>query len=173
MTPKLLDDVKDMFDSSAHFTLPPIPLPVAFTQRGVALPTSLDAPAYSFGLVVLLQFSIDVSAVAVNYFLLAVQQIFHQLRVMHFGRGHNRGMCHSPSICSDMKFHAKKPVRSFSGTAHFGIEFFSGILLRTWRTNYRGIDNRQAPRPGPIQSRQSGASIQCHKVRLPSLGRRD
>src|SRR5215470_2320014 len=102
MTPKLLDNVKDMFDSSAHFTLAPIPLPVTLTQRGVTLPASLDAPAHSRGLVVLLQFGIDVSAVAVNYFFLAVQQIFQLLRVMHFGRGYYRSMRHSPGVRTDM-----------------------------------------------------------------------
>src|SRR5258706_16413622 len=98
MTPELLDDLKDMFHPGSHFTAAPIPFSVALTERGVAATASLDAPAHPFGFIFLPLRFVDVSTVAVNYFLLAVQQFLHHLRIMNLGRGHYRRMSEPAGI---------------------------------------------------------------------------
>ena len=137
MTPELLDDLKDMFHPRPHFTAAAIPAPLAFTEGRVAPCAELDAPAHSVSFILLPQLFIDVSAVAINCCLLAVQQIFQVLRVMDFGGGYERRMRYSLGVGAHMQFHPEKPICAFARAAHFGIQLFFLILLRA-----RGVDDR-------------------------------
>jgi len=63
---------------------------------------------------------------------------------MHFGGGHYRRVRPPTRVGAHVQFQTKKPIRAFSGAAHFRIELFGGVLLRARRADNRGVHNGPA-----------------------------
>src|SRR5712691_4643817 len=150
VAPQPFDDIEDMFHFRSHFALPPIPLPVTMVERRAAFTAALHPPLATTGVKGFLLRFINISAVAIDRLFVTVQQLFHYLRVVYFGRGYHRAVRQTELLIrAHVQLHPEKPVRSFARATHFRIMFTAGVLGRAGRRDNGRVND------GPRAQRQS------------------
>src|SRR5207253_1790960 len=143
VAPQPFDDIENMLHFRPHFALPPIPLPVTMVKRSAAVAAALHPPTLPAPFMELSLRLVNIGSVAIDRLLVSVQQLFHHLRVVHFGRGHYRAVRQAVHhVGAYVQLHAEKPVRTFARATHLGIMFTAGILGRAWRRDNGRVDNR-------------------------------